>query len=78
MPLLKMTLKFYFDLLSQPSRALYILFKMTKLPYESIPVALRNGAHLTDEFKNDVNRFQKVPCIIDDGFKLSESVAILR
>lgn len=73
-----MTLKFYFDFLSQPSRALYILFKMTKLPYESIPVALRNGAHLTDEFKNDVNRFQKVPCIIDNGFKLSESVAILR
>lgn len=73
-----MTVKFYYDLLSQPSRALYILFKMTKMPTESIPVALRNGVHLTEEFKNDVNRFQKVPCIIDDGFKLSESVAILR
>lgn len=29
------------------------------------------------EFKK-VNRFQKVPCIDDQGFKLSESVAILR
>lgn len=73
-----MTVKFYFDLLSQPSRALYILFKVTKFPHEPIPVALRNGVHLTEEFKNDVSRFQKVPCIIDDGFKLSESVAILR
>lgn len=73
-----MTLKFYLDLLSQPCRALYIVFKMTKLPNEPIPVALRNGAHLTEEFKTDVSRFQKVPCINDNGFKLSESVAILR
>lgn len=73
-----MTLKFYFDLLSQPSRTLYIIFKLTNLPHESIPVALRNGVHLTEEFKKDVSRFQKVPCIIDNGFKLAESVAILR
>jgi len=41
-------------------------------------VALRSGEHLADEFKQ-INRFQKVPCIIeDDGLKLSESVAIFR
>lgn len=71
-------MKFYYDLMSQPSRALYIFFKITKLPITFVPVGLRNGEHLTDEFK-EINRFQKVPCIVDDdGFKLSESVAIFR
>lgn len=51
---------------------------MNKIPYKNMPVALRNGEHLTDEFKQNVNRFQKVPCIDDNGFKLSESVAIFR
>lgn len=92
-------LKLYFDLLSQPSRALYIFFELAKVPHEKIPVPLRNGmlnfrfinkftninyflpylgAHLTDEFKENVNRFQKVPCINDNGFKLAETIAILR
>lgn len=31
-----------------------------------------------DESFKKINRFQKVPCIIDSGFQLSESVAILR
>lgn len=34
--------------------------------------------HLTDEFRDNVNRFKKVPAIVDNGFKLSESVAIFR
>lgn len=36
------------------------------------------GEHMTEDFKANINRFQKVPCIIDDGFKLAESIAILR
>ncbi|XP_065363657.1 glutathione S-transferase theta-1-like isoform X2 [Calliphora vicina] len=74
----KMSLAYYYDLMSQPSRALYIIFKMSGVQFEDCPVALRNGEHLTEEFKTNINRFQKVPCIIDDGFKLAESVAILR
>lgn len=72
-------MEFYYDLLSQPSRALYIFFKITGIPHKGIPVELRNGEHLTDEFKS-INRFQKVPCIHDteNDFKLSESVAIFR
>jgi glutathione S-transferase len=71
-------LKFYFDLMSQPSRALYIFLKLNKLPVEFVKTDLMKMQHLTDEFKA-VNRFQKVPCIVDsDGFKLSESVAIFR
>lgn len=36
------------------------------------------GVHLTDEFRDNVNRFKKVPAIVDNGFQLSESVAIFR
>ncbi|CRL04366.1 CLUMA_CG017459, isoform A [Clunio marinus] len=72
-------MKFYYDLMSQPSRALYIFFKLNpNIPVTFIPVALRKGEHLEDAFKA-INRFQKVPCIIDDdGWKLSETVAIFR
>lgn len=73
-----MTLKLYFDLLSQPSRALYILLKQSKVPFQACPVALRNGEHLSDEYKENVSRFQKVPAIENNGFKLAESVAIIR
>lgn len=33
---------------------------------------------MTDEFRDNVNRFKKVPAIVDNGFQLSESVAIFR
>ncbi|XP_063705800.1 glutathione S-transferase theta-1-like [Culicoides brevitarsis] len=70
--------KLYFDLLSQPSRALFMVFNLARIPVIHQPVALRKRAQLTPEFKA-INRFQKVPCIVDhDGFKLSESIAILR
>lgn len=34
------------------------------------------GEQLKESFRTDVNRFQKLPAINDNGFKLSESVAI--
>lgn len=73
-------MKFYYDLMSQPSRALYIFFKLNKqIPVTYVPVKLGQGEHLSEEFKNNINRFQKAPCIIeDDGWKLAESVAIFR
>lgn len=40
-----MTLKLYYDLMSQPSRALYIFLQVAKIPFESCPVALRNGMY---------------------------------
>lgn len=33
---------------------------------------------MTEEYTNNVNRFQKVPAIVDNKYKLSESVAIFR
>lgn len=40
-----MVLKYYFDLLSQPSRAVYILLKLNNIPFEANPVAMRQGTH---------------------------------
>uniref|UniRef100_A0A182UKQ6 glutathione transferase n=1 Tax=Anopheles melas TaxID=34690 RepID=A0A182UKQ6_9DIPT len=70
-------LKYYYDLMSQPSRALWIFLEKTKLPYENCLINLGKGEHLTEEFKA-INRFQKVPCITDSQIKLAESVAIFR
>uniref|UniRef100_A0A1L8E4P8 glutathione transferase n=1 Tax=Nyssomyia neivai TaxID=330878 RepID=A0A1L8E4P8_9DIPT len=70
--------KFYYDLLSPPSRALITFFRVANIPVEPISIALRKGEHLTDKYHKEVSRFPKVPCINDGGFKLSESVAILR
>lgn len=36
-------IKFYYDLMSQPARALYIFLKITNIPFEQCPVALRKG-----------------------------------
>ncbi|KAL5276562.1 GSTT1.2 family protein [Megaselia abdita] len=70
--------KYFFDFVSQPSRALYIIFKISGSNVENIPVALRRDEHLMEKFRSEVNRFQKVPCIVDGDYKLSESIAILR
>ncbi|XP_073811549.1 glutathione S-transferase theta-3-like [Musca autumnalis] len=69
--------KYFYDLMSQPSRALWITLQMSKTAYEDCPVALRKLEHRSEEFKK-INRFQKVPCIVDGDFHLGESIAILR
>ncbi|KAK7015115.1 Glutathione S-transferase theta-1 [Halocaridina rubra] len=70
-------MKLYYDLMSQPSRAVYIFMKTTKIPFEDCKVDLRNGEHFADEYA-EINPFRLVPVIDDGGFKLTESVAILR
>ncbi|XP_077288450.1 glutathione S-transferase theta-1-like [Arctopsyche grandis] len=72
-----MSLKYYYDLMSQPSRALYILLKASNATFESKPVDIRTGAHLSEEFTK-INRFQKLPLIDHNGFVLTESVAIIK
>ncbi|XP_017877162.1 glutathione S-transferase theta-1 [Ceratina calcarata] len=72
-----MSLKLYYDLLSQPSRALYIFLKVCNIPFEGKLVNLGKGEHLTSEYKK-VNPFQKVPAIEHNGLNMFESVAILR
>lgn len=50
------------------------LWVQSNLDYGLCPT----GEHLTEDFKKEINRFQRVPCIHDNGYKLAESVAILR
>jgi len=52
-------------------------FNKLQIKYEPIKVALRKSEQLTDEYKKNVHRLQKMPVIHHNGFKLSESVAIL-
>jgi glutathione S-transferase len=72
-----MVLRLYYDAMSQPSRALLLFVRATKIPCQEVPVALRSGEHLQEKYAS-INRFKKVPAIDNDGFKLAESVAILR
>ncbi|KAI8123895.1 Glutathione S-transferase theta-1 [Lucilia cuprina] len=55
--------KYYFDLMSQPSRALWIALKMGNIPFEECPVALRKSTSFRQ---------------VDGDFHLSESVAMIR
>ncbi|XP_066937414.1 glutathione S-transferase theta-1-like isoform X3 [Macrobrachium rosenbergii] len=70
-------MKLYVDLMSQPSRAVYIFMKNNNFPFETKRIDLAKGEHRTEEYAQ-INPFQLVPAIDDNGFKLTESVAILR
>lgn len=66
-----MTLKFYFDLLSQPSRAIHIFLKICNIPFESKLINLGKMEHLTTDYQQ-IHPFQKVPAIEHNGFKVIE------
>ncbi|XP_029985677.1 glutathione S-transferase theta-2 isoform X1 [Sphaeramia orbicularis] len=70
-------LEVYLDLLSQPCRAVHILLNCTRIPHRVRTVALRKGEQRTPEF-TQLNPMQKVPVLVDDGFVLTESDAILK
>ncbi|KAK3803395.1 hypothetical protein RRG08_019160 [Elysia crispata] len=72
-----MPLRVYYDLMSQPSRAVYMFLRLNNVPFEAKPVALRKGEHFGEEYKK-INPFSLVPAIDDDGFKLTESIAIVK
>ncbi|XP_069108032.1 glutathione S-transferase theta-1-like [Argopecten irradians] len=67
----------YYDLMSQPSRAVYIFLKINDIPFNAKPVALRKDEHYTDWFKS-ITPLSLVPVIDDAGFILTESAAILK
>ncbi|NP_001156289.1 glutathione S-transferase, theta class-like [Acyrthosiphon pisum] len=68
---------YYHNLLSQPSRALYMFFKKAEVPFEGKVVDLLKGEQFTAEFEA-INPFKKVPVVNANGFVLIESIAILR
>ncbi|XP_053299276.1 glutathione S-transferase theta-2 [Pleuronectes platessa] len=69
--------KVYLDLLSQPCRALHIFLNCVRIPHSVHTVALRKGEHRTEDFTK-LNPMQKVPVMVDNGFVLTESDAILK
>ncbi|KAK7933679.1 hypothetical protein WMY93_004575 [Mugilogobius chulae] len=70
-------LELYADLLSQPCRAVRILLQCTGTAHALRTVALRKGEHQTEDFSK-LNPMRKVPVLVDDGFVLTESDAILK
>jgi len=70
-------MKLYFDHSSEPSRAVYLFLKYNNIDFEPVMLDLWTGENKTPEYEK-INPFQLVPVIDDDGFILTESVAILR
>ncbi|XP_014215774.1 glutathione S-transferase theta-1 isoform X3 [Copidosoma floridanum] len=72
-----MSVKLYYDLLSQPSRAVYIFLKKCNIPFEAKIVNVAKGEQFKEGYEK-INPFRKVPAIEHNGFNLTESVAIMR
>lgn len=70
-------LELYADLLSQPCRAVHILLNCTGTAHKLRTVALRKGEQRSPDFTK-LNPMQKVPVLVDNGFVLTESDAILK
>lgn len=70
-------MKLYFDLLSQPCRAVWIFMKLNKIPFEPVIVKMGRGEHMRKGYKK-VNRLGTVPFMSDGDFKLNESIAMFR
>eukprot|EP00897_Mesotaenium_endlicherianum_P002950 jgi/Mesen1/2683/ME000167S01834 len=69
--------KLFTDLLSQPARAVVLFCDDNEIEYELEPMELNKGDTRKPDFLAE-NPFGKVPALDDNGFKLSESHAILR
>ncbi|KAL4224352.1 Glutathione S-transferase theta-1 [Mactra antiquata] len=72
-----MVVQFYYDLLSQPCRAVYMFLQGTGIEYEKKPIELVKGEQRSEEFVK-INPYHKVPAIVDGDMCLSESAAIMR
>ncbi|KAL2649935.1 hypothetical protein R1flu_018063 [Riccia fluitans] len=72
-----MTLKVYGDLQSQPVRAVVLFCLVNNIRHELVNVSLIKNENKLPGFKA-INPAAKMPVIDDDGFILTESLAILR
>lgn len=71
-----MTIDFYYLPGSPPCRAIQMTAKAVGVELNLIRVELQKGEHLTDEFIA-INPQHNVPTIVDNGFVLNESRAIM-
>jgi glutathione S-transferase len=68
-------LKFYFNPISVNARRVWVALLEKQIPFEPILVNL-DGDQFHDDFIA-INPLQRVPVIVDDGFRVVESLAIL-
>jgi len=68
-------LKFYYNPISINARRVWIALLEKQIPFEPVLINL-DGDQLQPEFMA-INPLQRIPVIIDDGFKVVESLAIL-
>ncbi|XP_059399578.1 glutathione S-transferase theta-1-like [Carassius carassius] len=73
----RQAVKAYLDLVSQACRAILIFLKDNKIPHTVENIAIRKGEQKTPEFTK-LNPMQKLPVLVDNGFVLTESDAILK
>jgi glutathione S-transferase len=68
-------LKFYYNRISANARRVWVALLEKKIPFEPILINL-DGDQFQPEF-TAINPLQRVPVVIDNGFRLVESLAIL-
>ncbi|OBS82701.1 hypothetical protein A6R68_23302 [Neotoma lepida] len=71
-----MGLELYVDMLSQPSRAVYIFAKRNGIPFQKHTVDIIKGQNLSEQF-SQINCLRKLPVLKEGNFVLTESSAIL-
>jgi len=67
----------YYDLISQPSRAIFMFLKKEGIKFDSKVFDLFKGEHKNAEYKK-VNEDQTVPFLVDEGSPFGESAAIFQ
>ncbi|XP_022085673.1 glutathione S-transferase theta-1-like [Acanthaster planci] len=72
-----MVLTVYGHQLSEPSRSVYLFCKVAKIPHTTINVDLLHEEHKQEAYLA-INPLAVVPSIVDDDFKLSECMSILK
>jgi glutathione S-transferase len=68
-------LKFYYNHLSPNARRVWLTLLEKGIPFETVLVKL-DGDQLEPDFL-EINPFHHIPVVVDDGFRLVESLAIL-
>lgn len=68
-------LKFYYHPISVNARRVWVTLLEKQIPFESVFVDL-NKEQFSDEF-SAINPLQRVPVVVEDGFRVIESLAIL-
>jgi glutathione S-transferase len=68
-------LKFYYNPISVNARRVWVVLLEKQIPFEPILVNL-DGDQFHDDF-TAINPLQRIPAIVDNGFRVVESLAIL-